>query len=96
VSGQALISPDVLARYAGDAAREVAGVADVAGKGVKVGRQDGRVTIELPLALTWGANAAAVGAAVQTHVVECLARMADVRPYSVDVVVEEWRSASSG
>jgi hypothetical protein len=27
-------------------------------------------------------------------VADCLARMADVRPDAVDVIVDEWRSAS--
>jgi uncharacterized alkaline shock family protein YloU len=95
VEGQSVISPDVLATYAADAAREVEGVEDLVGKGVKVARDEGRVGVELHLALAWGANAATVGAEVQTHVADCLARMADVRPETVDVIVDEWRSASS-
>jgi uncharacterized alkaline shock family protein YloU len=99
--GQSLISPDVLASYAGDAAREVPGVHGlVVGAlhrhdGVKVARDEGRVGVELHLSLDWGANAAVVGAEVQAHVAECLVRMADVRPDTVDVVVDEWHSASS-
>jgi hypothetical protein len=31
---------------------------------------------------------------VQAHVADCLARMADVRPATIDVVIDEWRSAS--
>jgi uncharacterized alkaline shock family protein YloU len=91
------ISPDVLARYAADAAREVAGVRGLVGRhdGVKVTRDDAQLGIELHLALDWGANAATVGVEVQTHVADCLARMADVRPETVDVVVDEWHSASS-
>jgi uncharacterized alkaline shock family protein YloU len=102
MSGQALISPDVLASYAGDAAREVAGVHGLVGsalhrhEGVRVSLDDGRVGVELHLALAWGANAGAVGAEVQAHVAECLVRMADVHPESVDVIVDEWHSASSG
>ena len=81
VEGQSLISPDVLASYAADAAREVAGVRDlVAASGVKVARDEGRVGVELHLMLEWGANAGTVGAEVQAHVADCLARMADVRP----------------
>ena len=93
--GQSVISPDVLASYAADAAREVLGVRDLVGKGVKVAGDEGRIGVELHLALDWGANAGTVGAEVQTHVADCLARMADVRPETVDVVVDEWRSASS-
>ena len=91
-----MISPDVLARYAADAAREVDGVLGLVGRndGVRVSREDGRVGVELHLELEWGANAIAVGGAVQAHVADCLARMADVRPDTIDVVVDEWRSAS--
>jgi uncharacterized alkaline shock family protein YloU len=102
MSGQALISPDVLASYAADAAREVAGVHDLVGsalhrhEGVRVSLDDGRVSVELHLALVWGANAGVVGAEVQAHVADCLVRMADVHPESVDVVVDEWHNASSG
>lgn len=96
MEGHALISPEVLARYAADAAREVRGVHGLVGRhdGVKVTREDGRVTVELRLALDWGANAGLVGAEVQAHVADCLLRMADVRPDAVDVVVDEWHSAS--
>ena len=93
--GQSVISPDVLASYAADAAREVAGVSDLVGKGVKVTRDEGRLGVEVHLALEWGANAGTVGAEVQARVGECLAGMADARPTTVDVVVDEWRSASS-
>lgn len=100
MSGQALISTDVLARYAADAAREVSGVYDLVGsalhrhEGVKVSRDEGKVGVELHVALAWGASAGAVGAEVQANVAERLLRMADVRPGSIDVVVDEWRSAS--
>ena len=96
MDGHSVISPDVLARYAADAAREVGGVHGLVGRheGVKVSREDGRVAIELHLSLEWGANAGAVGSAVQEHVAECLVRMADVRPDTVDVVVDEWHNAS--
>ena len=46
--------------------------------------------------LAWGAHAGEVGSNVQAHVAECLARMADVRPHTIDVIVDEWHSASSG
>jgi uncharacterized alkaline shock family protein YloU len=99
--GQSLISSDVLARYAADAARDVAGVHGLVGSarhrhdGVKVARDEGSLGVELHLSLEWGANAAAVGAAVQARVAEVLARMADAKPDSIDVVVDEWHSASS-
>ena len=97
MEGHSVISPDVLARYAADAAREVDGVYGLVGRheGVKVSREDERLGVELHLELEWGASAVSVGAAVQAHVADCLARMADVRPDTIDVVVDEWHSASS-
>jgi uncharacterized alkaline shock family protein YloU len=103
MEGHAMISPDILASYAADAAREVAGVCGLvrhAGlprhDGVRVGLDDGRVTVELHLALDWGASVPAVGAQVQERVAGYLARMADVRPDSVDVVVDEIASPATG
>lgn len=96
MSGQFVISTDVLATYAADAAREVAGVHDLVGRalhrhdGVRVTREDGKVGVELHVALEWGAAAGAVGAELQAHVAECLVRMADVRPDTVEVVVDEF------
>jgi uncharacterized alkaline shock family protein YloU len=91
------ISPEVLARYAADAAREVRGVEDLVGNalhrhgGVKIGRESEGTAVELHVALAWGASAGEVGTEVQERVMDTLARMADVRPLSVDVVVEEFR-----
>ena len=96
MEGHSVISPDVLATYAADAALEVEGVRELAGKGVKVARDEGQVTLELHLVLVWGAHAGDVGAKVQERVADCLARMADVRPNTIDVIVDEWHSASSG
>ncbi len=96
MEGHSVISPDVLASYAADAALEVDGVRELAGKGVKVARDEGQVTVELHLVLAWGAHAGEVGSKVQAHVADCLARMADVRPNTIDVIVDEWHSASSG
>jgi uncharacterized alkaline shock family protein YloU len=96
VEGHAVISPDVLATYAADAAREVEGVRDLVGKGVKVTRDEGQVAVELHLSLAWGAHAGEVGSRVQANVADCLARMADVRPHTIDVIVDEWHNASSG
>ena len=96
MEGHSVISPDVLASYAADAAREVEGVRELAGRGVKVARDEDRLAVELHLVLAWGAHAGEVGSRVQAHVADCLARMADVRPHTIDVVVDEWRSASSG
>jgi uncharacterized alkaline shock family protein YloU len=96
MNGQASISPEILASYAADAAREVDGVRDLVEahlpprRGVRVlEAEDGRVTIELQLALRWGVSAPDVGRAVQTRVREYLARMADLEPAAVNVVVAE-------
>ena len=100
MEGHAVISVDVLASYAADAALEVTGVHGLVGsalhrhEGVKVSREDSKVDVELHLALDWGAGAGAVGAEVQARVAECFVRMADVRPDTVDVIVDEWHSAS--
>ena len=96
MEGHAVISADVLASYAADAALEVAGVYGLVGstlhrhEGVKVSREEDKVGVELHIALDWGASAGAVGAELQAHVAECLFRMADVRPDSVDVVIDEF------
>ncbi len=96
MEGHAVISTDVLASYAADAAVEVSGVRGLVGsalhrhEGVKVSREDGKVGVELHVALDWGAGAGAVGAEVQARVAECLFRMADVRPDTVEVVVDEF------
>jgi uncharacterized alkaline shock family protein YloU len=91
----ATISSDILASYAADAAREVDGVRGVVEsalhrhKGVRVLEDDGRVRLELHLAIEWGASVPAVGREVQRRVAEYLARMASVDPEAVDVVVDE-------
>jgi uncharacterized alkaline shock family protein YloU len=88
--GQATISPDILARYAGDAAREVDGVHAVTGRrGVKVSESDGVMCVEVHLSVAWGASIPAVGAAVQQRVREYLAQMAKAGAVQVDVVVDE-------
>jgi uncharacterized alkaline shock family protein YloU len=88
VDGQSVISPEVVARYAADAAREVEGVAAVV-EGVRKGiRVDGE-EIVLHLALRYGVSIPVVGAAVQRGVADYLERMTDARPAAVHVVVEE-------
>jgi uncharacterized alkaline shock family protein YloU len=96
MTGQASISPDILGSYAADAAREVTGVRDLVEshlpprKGVRVVDDEGRVTVELQLALHWGVSAPEVGQAVQARVREYLAGMADLEPDAVNVVVAEF------
>jgi uncharacterized alkaline shock family protein YloU len=96
MEGHASISPDVIARYAGDAALEVEGVRRLVEghlprhRGVRITTgEDGGVAIELHVALEWGASFADVGGTVQERVAGYLARMADLRPGRVDVVVDE-------
>jgi uncharacterized alkaline shock family protein YloU len=95
MEGQASISADILARYAGDAACEVPGVRGLAEssvpgrRGVRVAGDDGAVRVELHLTVDWGASIVDVGRAVQTRVRDYLLRMADVEPVAVDVVVDE-------
>jgi uncharacterized alkaline shock family protein YloU len=95
VTGDAVISNEVLASYAADAACEVEGVCGLVeghlpGRrgGVRVTAEDGRIAVELHLGVAWGASIPAVGAQVQRRVSEYLVRMADIEP-SVDVVVDE-------
>jgi uncharacterized alkaline shock family protein YloU len=88
--GEALISHDVLARYAADAAREVDGVRTLVGRrGVRVAEDGGVVTLELHLGVDWGVSIPELGASVQARVGDYLARMADVHPAAVHVVVDE-------
>lgn len=94
MAGQASISTDILARYAADAASEVHGVRALASspiprrRGVRVAEDGGAVRVELHLVAEWGASLPAVGREVQERVHEYLARMADVEPAAVDVVVD--------
>jgi uncharacterized alkaline shock family protein YloU len=95
MEGTASISSDIVASYAADAAREVDGVRGLVEsivhrhRGVRVVEDEGAVRIELHVALDWGASAPDVGRAVQERVRDYLARMADLDPAAVDVVVDE-------
>ncbi len=96
MEGHASISPDVIARYAGDAALEVEGVRGLVDRhlprqrGVRIAAaDDGQVSVELHLELEWGAAFPEVGRAVQDRVAGYLARMVDARPARVDVIVAE-------
>jgi uncharacterized alkaline shock family protein YloU len=90
LEGQASISADILARYAGDAALEVEGVLELAGRrGAKVTGENGAVQVELHLVVEWGASIPEVGQAVQARVREYLGSMADIAPTTVDVIVDE-------
>lgn len=90
MEGHSVISPDVLARYAADAAAEVPGVKTVVEtplhrRGVKVAGDE----IEVHLHVEWGAVIPEVAAAVQERVAGYLHRMADSRPAAVHVFVDE-------
>jgi uncharacterized alkaline shock family protein YloU len=95
MEGQATISADILASYAADAACAVDGVRSLAGsplpgrRGVRVSGADGTTRVELRLVVEWGASIPEVGRTVQHRVREYLARMADIEPLAVDVVVDE-------
>ncbi|MDE3191926.1 MAG: Asp23/Gls24 family envelope stress response protein [Acidobacteriota bacterium] len=87
MDGQASISTEILARYAGDAAREILGVRGLHGRhAVKV---DDDLRVEVHVAVDWGVSIPGVGKNVQARVREYLLRMADLEPASVDVVVDE-------
>jgi uncharacterized alkaline shock family protein YloU len=93
MEGHAVISHEVLAAYARDAAREVEGVDDLVARprrsgGVHVVEEDGAVTVELHVSLQWGVDASAVGAEVQRRVAEYLTRTARLPSVTVDVVVD--------
>jgi uncharacterized alkaline shock family protein YloU len=90
-----MISTEILASYAADAAREITGVRGLVEgarprhRGVKVTDDDGSVSFELHLAVDWGASVPVLGRSVQRRVADYLARMADVTPRRVDVFVDE-------
>jgi uncharacterized alkaline shock family protein YloU len=94
MEGQPLISPDVLARYAGDAALEVDGVAGLAdgglhrSKAVVVAGDEHAPAVRLHLELEWGSGAREVGEAVQRRVAGYLESMAGAKPASVEVSFE--------
>jgi uncharacterized alkaline shock family protein YloU len=95
LNGPPTISNDVLASYAADAAREVAGVARLVEgrvpgrRGVRVTAEDEEIRIQLHVAVDWGASIPEVGRAVQRSVRAFLAQMAEVDAAAVDVVVDE-------
>ena len=93
MEGHARISNDVIARYAADAAREVAGVTGLVESqlhrhhGVRLSGEGEALTVEVHLEVEWGAALQSLGQEVQRLVAETLGRMLDVHPASVDVVV---------
>ena len=85
MEGHSVISPEVLARYAADAAAEVPGVHTKQRRGARVNGLE----IEVHVVIDYGASIPDVASEVQKRVVEYLVRMADVKPTSVDVVVDD-------
>jgi uncharacterized alkaline shock family protein YloU len=90
----ALISADVLARYAGDAASDVVGVSALAesplhrGRGVAVREAEDGIRIAVHVELEWARSAGDVGGEVQRRVREYVERMTNAKVGAVDVVVE--------
>jgi len=88
VADQATIATDILARYAADAAREVEGVRAIVGRrGVRISGK-GAARVELHLVAARDVSIPALGRAVQARVREYLAKMADIEPAAVVVVVD--------
>jgi uncharacterized alkaline shock family protein YloU len=93
MEGHAVISADILARYAADAALGVDGVRALVPsplhrhKGVRV-LEDG-AKVEVHVAVEWGRDLHAVGREVERRVHEYLGSMANSARTHVDVVVDE-------
>ena len=85
MDGHSVISPEVLARYVADAAAEVPGVHTKLRRGARVNGLE----VEVHVVIDYGASIPEVAAEVQKRVIEYLGRMADVKPTSVDVVVDD-------
>jgi uncharacterized alkaline shock family protein YloU len=85
VEGHSVISPEVLARYAADAAAEVEGVHTKSRRGARVAGTE----VEVHVVVDHGANLPDVAAEVQRRVRNYLGRMADVSPSAVHVVVDD-------
>jgi uncharacterized alkaline shock family protein YloU len=82
MTGHSVISPEVLARYARDAAAEVTTV-----RGARAHGGD----VEVHVVVDYGRDLREVAAEVQRRVAEYLHRMTDVTPASVHVVVDDVR-----
>ena len=94
MTAPAKISADVLARYAADAARDVAGVRRLVPDrlrrhgGVRV-KDEGDVAIEVHLGIDAGVSIPALGRELQQRIADYLERMTGAAPTAVDVVVHE-------
>ena len=85
MEGHSVISPEVLARYAADAAAEVPGVHTKQRRGARVSGNE----VEVHVVIDYGANIPNVAAEVQRRVIDYLAQMADMRASVVNVVVDD-------
>jgi uncharacterized alkaline shock family protein YloU len=83
--GHSHISPEVLARYAVDAAAEVRGVQTKQRRAAKLTGSE----VEVHVVVDYGANIPTVAGQVQRRVADYLAHMADARPDAVHVVVDD-------
>ncbi len=94
MEGHARISTDIVARYAGDAAREVPGVVGLVEStlprhaGVRVSGDRERPAIVVHVAVEWDAPLQQLGKELQRCIADFLGRMADVHPVSIDVIIE--------
>ena len=79
MEGHSHISPDVLARYAADAAAEVRGRAHQAAPRRKIDGSE----VEVHVVIDYGANVPTVAGQVQRRVTDYLEQMADVAPDAV-------------
>jgi uncharacterized alkaline shock family protein YloU len=85
MEGHSVISPEVLARYAADAAAEVPGVHPKQRRGARVTGSE----VEVHIVVDYGADIPHVAAEVQQRVIDYLQRMAELTPTAVDVVVDD-------
>jgi uncharacterized alkaline shock family protein YloU len=85
MDGHSVISPEVLSRYAADAAAEVPGVHTKQRRGARV---IGSV-VDVHVVLDYGANIPEVAAEIQRRVSVYLGKMADVKPTAVNVIVDD-------
>jgi uncharacterized alkaline shock family protein YloU len=95
MEGHARISNDIVARYAADAAREVPGVRGLVESplhrrgGVRISGEGDALELGLHLEVEWGTPLQSLGRDVQERVAAYLQRMADTRPATIDVIVDE-------
>jgi len=85
MEGHSVISPEVLARYAVDAAADVPGVHPTKRGAARVTGDE----VEVHLVVDFGASIPTVAAEVQRRVRDYLRRMAGVTPATIAVVVDD-------